>query len=114
MPKRTFNATLLDGNVELYYDNEALYTFEEIHGLPAIDVIGSGQMGARAVTHFVYAGILHDKRQHIDQVKRRIPTRFTDLEKLVKAIISAVEDAYDVQDDSDGGTAKNETADQQE
>ncbi len=114
MPKRTFNAKLLDGTVELYYDNEALYTFEEIHGLPAIDVIGSGQMGARAVTHFVYAGILHDQRQHIDQVKRRIPTRFKDLENLVKTIVSAVEDAYDVKDNSAGESSKNEKADQKE
>lgn len=114
MTKKTFNARLLDETVELYYDNEALYTFEEIHGQPAIDVIGSGQMGARAVTHFVYAGILHDKRLHIDQVKRKIPTRFSDLEKLVRSIIAAVEDAYDVKDDTKTGSAKNGTADQQE
>lgn len=110
MPKRTFNIKLKDGTYELHYDNAALYEFEEIHKDTAINVISKGEMGFRAITNFVYAGLLHgEDRLHIEQVKQMIPLK--DLQRVVIAIEAAMNDAFD--DGSKKKPAKKPKAGQQ-
>lgn len=99
MGKRTFNATLLDGTYELHFDNRAAYEFQKIHGKQPISVLVTGEMGPMEVSHFVYAGLLHDDdlRKPLDAVIPLIPMKREPLEKLVKVIKAAVLDAYDLE-----------------
>jgi hypothetical protein len=111
MAKRTHNVKLLDGTYELYFDNSALYEFEEKQKDTAINVISTGQMGFRAITNFVWAGLLHsDERLPLVKVKEIIPTRMDELQKVAQAIMAAVDAALDT---GKSESAKNEKAGRQ-
>lgn len=112
--KRTFNVRLEDDkNYELFFDNAALYDFEDLHGDTAMNVIGQGKMGFRAITNLVWAGLLHDKRLPITRVKDLIPTGVKKLEKVAEAVMAAVQDALEIEDESEEEPEKNEGADRQ-
>jgi len=93
---RTHNVKLADGTYELYFDNKAFYRFEEVHGSSAIKVMGSGEIGFRAITHLVWAGLLHSGGYTVDDVMGIIPV--SDMEGVVGAVAKAIEDALDPKD----------------
>src|SRR5690625_1697986 len=91
MAKRTHNVRLTDGNHELYFDNEALYAFEEVHNDTVMNVLGRGQVGFRSITNLVWAGLLHDEKLPLTQVKKIIPTKAKKLDEVMKTVVKAVE-----------------------
>lgn len=93
---RTHNVKLSDGTHELYFDNRAFYRFEEVHGSTAIKVMGGGDIGFRAITHLVWAGLLHKESLSVDEVMNMIPV--DDFEGVVQAVAAAIEDALDPKD----------------
>lgn len=95
MPKRTFNVPLKNGSRELFFDNEAMYAFEELHGESINKIINEEAIGFRALNHLVYAGLLHDKEQRLSlaEVKKQMPmSSFEDIATIVaKAVNHAME-----------------------
>lgn len=111
MSTKTFNVKLKDGSYELLFDNAAFYEFEEIHRTTAIQVVSRGDIGFRAVTNLIYAGLLHgEQRIPLNQVKKIIPSDLKAFQKVTEAVMAAVDDALDT---GDGESAKNEKADRQ-
>lgn len=110
MVKRTFNCRIGGKNYELFFDNTALFEFEEHHGKPAFNVLASGELGARALTHFVYAGLLHAPEQALPlaEVKKILSPK--DYIHVSGVLAQALNDSVDT--GSNEGTAKNEAADQ--
>lgn len=110
MVKRTHNCRIGKKNYELYYNNEALYEFEGVHGVSAMVVIASGQLGAREITHFLWAGLLHDPNQSLplEEVKRLIPV--SGYVEIAEIIAQAVGEAFDTGEKE--SESKNEKADQ--
>lgn len=106
---RTFNCKLKDKSYELYFDNRALYEFENVHGDTATKVFSTGEIGFRALTHFVYAGLLHlDNNPTLDEVINLIPTK--SFEAVSLSVAQALNDAFEDGEDSE----KNPKADHQE
>lgn len=104
-PQRTFNVKLKDGTYELYFDNAALYEFEEKHGQMALRVLMSGEFGFRAITHFVWAGLLHrDRPVHLEKVKEIIEVKR--MEAITEVIIAALNDAFDTGDEPEAEPEK--------
>ena len=94
MDQITFTLQTTDGERELLINNRALYRFEEAHGTPATTVLMRGEMGVRAVNHFVWAGLLHEyPNLKVDEV-----IDLVDLKKFretVDVILEAFEHATD-------------------
>ena len=107
-PQRTFNVRLKDGTYELYFDNRALFEFEEKHGQMALKVLMSGEFGFRAITHFVWAGLLHrDKPVHLEKVKDIVEVNR--MESITEVIIAALNDAFDTGDEPEPSSEKKAT-----
>lgn len=104
--KRTYNCNLGTESVELYFDNEALFVFEEHHGKPAHVVLASGELGARAITHLVYAGMLHKPEQRVplDSVKRMI--QMNRYPEIATTLAQALNAAFDTGTGAGGGSHK--------
>lgn len=114
MPKRTHNVKLEDGNHELFFDNESLYEFEAIHGDTAMNVIGKGNVGFRAITNLVWAGLLHNEKVPISTVKKIVPAKISKFESVTTAVIKAVEDALGMdEEEEEEDSGKNDKADRQ-
>lgn len=95
MTDKVFPIELADGEqYNLKFTNRAMYEFETVHGTPAMSVLMRGVMGTRAITHFVWAGLLHEhKKMTVDQVKDLIPLE--DYQRVVDRVMDAVEHATD-------------------
>lgn len=89
---RTFTVPTTQGDMEILFNNRALYEFERVHGASAGSVLLSGSMGNRAITHFVWAGLLHENRKiTVESVVDLID--LSQIKQTVDAIIDAMEDA---------------------
>lgn len=95
MTDKTFSIELSDGEkYNLKYTNRALYEFETVHGTPAMNILMRGSMGVRAITHFVWAGLIHEHKSiTIDEVKDLVP--INDLQRVVNCVMDAMEHATD-------------------
>ena len=94
MTDKTFNIKLVGGSRELKFNNRALYEFSVVHGRDPIHVFARGEMGIRAITHFVWAGLLHsDPNITLDEVKDLVP--LNDLQSVVDVVVAAMEHATD-------------------
>lgn len=98
MSNRTFNVTLKDGkSYELMFDNRALYEFEGVHGTTVTELMSSGKIGFQAVSHLVYAGLLHsDDSPTLPEVIDMIPPQ--KLVKIVDVLVKALGDALDFEE----------------
>ena len=99
MPEKKFKIPTAEGEKSILIDNTALFRFEEIHNQPAIQVLLSGGMGARAINHFVWAGLQHeDESIHIDDVLKMV--RLKDHKQIGNTIMKALEAAFEMEEKS--------------
>ena len=99
MPEKKFKIPTTEGEKEIIIDNAALFRFEEVHNVPAFHVLLSGGMGARAINHFVWAGLLHeDEDLTVDEVLKMV--RVGDHKQIGHTIVNALEAAFKMEEKS--------------
>ena len=97
---RTFKIPTSQGDREILINNTSLYHFEEVHGRSAIHVFMAGDLGARAINHICWAGLLHED-ENIRPADVLKIIRSQDHKKISGVIVKAIQEAYQMEGENE-------------